>query len=419
MPPRHGKSQLISEYFTAWYLGVFPERRVILASYAADFAAQWGRKSRDVLMEYGPSLFGVSVRDDSSAAHAWNIAGHTGGMDTAGVGGPITGKGASLLVIDDPVKNWEEASSETVRQKQDDWYQSTAYTRLTPDGAVILVMTRWHEDDLVGRLLKRQEQEGDQWRVIELPAICENHEADPLGRPGGAALWPEQGWDNKRLAQIKANSDPRIWAALYAQKPRPAGGVIFKDSHFITRYAPFDWNTPSERPSYSAVFQFIDSAWKTGAANDYSVIGTVGVTATEYHLLNIWRGRVDFDSLIAAIKAQAQIYKPYGIFVEDKASGISVIQTLSNNTRLPINGYQPQGGKEYRAMLATPTLAAGKYLVPEHAPWLTDFINECLAFPNGAKDDQVDVLSMSVNILNQWAGGFYDFGPQPDINVWS
>ena len=173
LPPRHGKSQLISQYFPAWYLGTFPDRRTILTSYEAGFAAGWGRRARDVLEEFGPEVFEVSVREDSSAADRWDINGHVGGMITAGVGGAITGRGADLLIIDDPVKNSEDAASKTMRDKAWEWYQSTAYTRLEPGGAIILVMTRWNEDDLAGRILKESQTGGEKWEVMNLPAIAE------------------------------------------------------------------------------------------------------------------------------------------------------------------------------------------------------------------------------------------------------
>lgn len=168
LPPRHGKSEFISKYFTAWVLGKFPDTRIILASYEADFAASWGRKARDLLEEHGPSLFGVRVSGKSSAANRWDIEGHEGGMVTAGVNGPITGKGADIAIIDDPVKNDQEAMSETYRTRAWEWYKSTFRTRLQRDGAIILIMTRWHQDDLAGKLLQAQKEGGEKWDVVSL-----------------------------------------------------------------------------------------------------------------------------------------------------------------------------------------------------------------------------------------------------------
>lgn len=176
MPPRHGKSFLASQYFPAWYLGKFPDRRIILCSYEADFAAGWGRKVRDTLEECGQEVFGVKIRPDSSAANRWDIEGRLGGMITAGVGGPVTGKGADLCLIDDPVKNYEEAASPRYRERAWDWYRSVTYTRLEPDGAVVLIMTRWNEADLAGMILREAEGIGEHWEVLTMPALSETAE---------------------------------------------------------------------------------------------------------------------------------------------------------------------------------------------------------------------------------------------------
>ncbi len=164
MPPQHGKSELCSHYLPVWYLGNYPERWVILTSYEADFAAQWGRKTRTLLLQQA-QLLGLRISRQSSAANRWDLAGHDGGMMTAGVGGPITGKGAHLLIIDDPVKNDEEARSPTFRQKQWQWWLSVASTRMRPGGLFVVIQTRWHRDDLTGRILEHALQHDQRWRV--------------------------------------------------------------------------------------------------------------------------------------------------------------------------------------------------------------------------------------------------------------
>ena len=237
LPPRHGKSMLVSHYFPAWYLGMFPDKRVILTAYEADFAATWGRRARDVLNEYGNTVFGIEVNNKSSAANRWDIKGHSGGMVTAGVGGPITGKGADILIIDDPVKNAEEANSQTYRDKTWEWYQSTAYTRLEPNGSIILIMTRWHEDDLAGRILHQIEQDkGEHWEIINLPAIAEDH--DILGRNIGEPLWPGR-YDLNELERIKYTTGSYWWSALYQQRPQPPEGGLLKRS-WIKYYQPYE-----------------------------------------------------------------------------------------------------------------------------------------------------------------------------------
>ncbi|RME86621.1 MAG: hypothetical protein D6785_03010, partial [Planctomycetota bacterium] len=192
-PPRHGKSELISKYFPAWWILHKPHDRIILASYEAHFAEHWGRKVRELVEEYG-KYFGVTLRKDSKRAASWEtMAG--GGMYTAGVGGPITGKGANLLILDDPIKNAEQALSKTYREKTWDWFNSTAYTRLEPGGSVIVMHTRWHEDDLAGRL-----KNTGKYLFINFPAIADQD--DSLGREPGFALWPER-FPVETLLEIK------------------------------------------------------------------------------------------------------------------------------------------------------------------------------------------------------------------------
>ncbi|MCC6419952.1 MAG: hypothetical protein IT429_17085 [Gemmataceae bacterium] len=233
MPPRHGKSELTSRYFPAWFLGSYPDRRVILTSYEANFAAGWGRKARDVLGATG-HLFGVKVSGASSAADRWEIEGREGGMVTAGVGGPITGRGADVLIVDDPVKNAEEARSPTQREKAWDWFKSTAYTRLEPNGSVILIMTRWHRDDLAGRLLSQAaDLDGYRWEVISLPALAT--ESDPLGRQPGEALWPQR-YPAERLEATRKDIEAFWWAALYQQDPTAEGGTEWPPEYFRPRH---------------------------------------------------------------------------------------------------------------------------------------------------------------------------------------
>lgn len=173
MPPRHGKSEFCSKFFPGWFLGTFPDYRVILASYEADFAAEWGGKVRDLMGEFGPAAFDLEVNPATTASARWDLKGHFGGMKTAGVGGPITGKGADLLVIDDPIKNAEEAGSAVRREAIWDWYRSTARTRLEPGGRVLLIQTRWHADDLAGRILESAAESGEPWVVLKVPALSD------------------------------------------------------------------------------------------------------------------------------------------------------------------------------------------------------------------------------------------------------
>ena len=237
LPPRHAKSTVVSHYLPAWYLSRWPERQIVLASYEARFASRWGRRAREVVERMA---LGIRLRRDVTAADQWEtLAG--GGMTTAGVGGPITGYGAHLLVIDDPVKNAEEARSAVFREKVWDWWLSTASTRLEPGAVVVLLMTRWHEDDLAGRLIRAVREVDDddreeQWAVINLPAIaCED---DPLGRAPGEALWPER-FPLHRLERRRERLGSYWWSALYQQSPIAEGGGAFQRQWFrVVQAAP-------------------------------------------------------------------------------------------------------------------------------------------------------------------------------------
>lgn len=412
MPPRHGKSFLCSQYFPAWYVGAF-QGRVILTSYEATFAATWGRLARNVLTDWGPSVFGVRVAQDSSAADHWELEGaqsQHGVMYTAGVGGAITGKGASLLIIDDPVKNMEEAQSATMRDKAWSWYTSTAYTRLEPDGRVLVIQTRWHDDDLSGRILKHARDEGDTepWHVLSLPAVAESDEEYPIAgdtpyvRAEGAPLWPER-FTAERLAAIRTDVGGSVWASLYQQRPTPDGGLIWHREWF-KRYSAL-----GGLPQFQRVIQAVDTAFKTGVASDYSVIATWGYTGSAIYLLDVWRERVEYPDLKRALADQAAKWQPHIIYVEDAASGQSIIQELGRETALPIVALKPLGSKEARAAAVSPLAESGKVYIPDSAPWVADWLDEHVAFPRGAHDDMVDTTSMA---LEQIRPDAFALGPK-------
>lgn len=273
MPPRHGKSTTISQWFPAWYLGHFPDRRFILASHGANFAKSWGRKARDILMEYGPAMFGTTVSKSLQAADEWGIEGYEGGMLTAGVGGSLLGRGADILVIDDVTKSPLEAESQTIQQRNIDWFHSVALTRLEPGGAVVILMTRWSRGDLAGKLLEEMEDpdydddDGEPWVIIKLPALAE--EGDLLGREPGAALWPER-WPVARLESKRERMSNFWWECVYQQNPlaaRGAGGK-FARHWFETvdrfpagckRYVRY-WDLAATTPRFG-----LDPDWTAGA----------------------------------------------------------------------------------------------------------------------------------------------------------
>ena len=386
MPPRHGKSEMISKYFPAWYLGHHPNNRIILSSYEADFAASWGWKARNILEEYGGDIFGVSVASDSSARNRWDIAKHDGGMNTAGAGGPITGKGAHLFIIDDPIKNSEEAHSEVKREKLWEWYQSTAYTRLEPDGAIIIIQTRWHQDDLGGRILGEMDRGGEQWDVLNFPAIAE--EDDVLGRKVGEPLWKDR-YPLKALEQIRETVGQYYWYAMYQQSPYIKTGGLFERTWFEIVDAV---------PSGSQV-RFWDLAAteaKKGSDPDWTV-GVLMVQAGDsYYVKDVVRVRKKPGDVEALIKQTAQMDGiETRIFMEQEpgSSGKGVIATYAKLLAAhAFYGIPSSGSKTVRAQPFS--AAAFRHDIKVlNAVWLNAFLSELEMFPNGAHDDICDAAA--------------------------
>lgn len=416
MPPRHGKSELVSKYNPAWYLGRFPDRRVILTSYEADFAAEWGRKARNVLDEFGPAYFGVRVSDDSSAANRWTIEGHEGGMVTAGVGGPITGRGADLLIVDDPIKNEEEANSQTIRDKIAGWFSSTAYTRLEPKGAVIIIQTRWHEDDLTGRLLLEEIDGGDRYRKVILPA--EALEDDVLGRAPGEALWPER-WPLEYLKRRAKKLGSYRYAALYQQSPQPAGGAVFKRENFryfweMGNYYLLRKNNGVKRVAKSDCwrFQTIDPAGTEKQLSDYFVVMTLDVSPdNEILVVDVRREKAEttkHDRIMAESKGN---WHPSYQAVESKSFGLNIFQRLRNKG-YAITELKADSDKVSRARPAQAMMEAEQFFFRAGAEWLGDYEAELLVFPKGKHDDMVDTTSYAAIEIDAKA-------LEPEPSVWS
>ena len=389
MPPRHGKSMLASEFFPAWYLGRNPSHQVIAATYAQGLADDFGRKVRNIVAgDAHRAIFpGSGLADDSQAANRFHL-GQRGAYFAVGAGGPITGRGADLLLIDDPIKGREDAESETMRQRLKDWYTSVARTRMMPGGAIVVIQTRWHEDDLAGWLLRDHAHEG--WEVLNLPALAEP--GDPIDRAEGAALWPAA-YPLAELETIRKAVGPRDWASLYQQRPAAMEGAIFRREHW--RYFDPPVDEPRALCQALGVFRVIqawDTAFKAGEANDYSVGVTLGVSANRYHLLDVWRARVEFPELRQAVVAQHQKWGSHAVLVENAASGQSLIQELQRNTRIPLQAIRADRDKVSRAHAVTATHAAGLVWLPNGAHWVADFVDEMASFPAAPHDDQVDAF---------------------------
>ena len=397
MPPRHGKSELISKSFPSWCIGKNPDREIILASYGAELAEGFSRLNREKLREFGQDIFGIRISRESAAVGRWGIEGHRGGMFAVGVQGPITGRGGHIVIIDDPGKGAQEAAPATYRQHTIEWYQTVLRTRLYPDAAIIIVMTRWHKEDLVGWLLAQEAVGGEQWRVLTMPAIAEKN--DPLRRNPGEALWPAW-FDTKALADIKATMTPYQWLALYQQRPTDPQGALFKHEYFRT----YQTTTVSGQPAYQlngrnylrrnlTIFQTVDPAASLKSSADWFVIATWGITPdNNLLLLDVYRARVESPDHLARLLQAYETWRPVAVGIEAAGLGKSTYQT-AKRSRLPIIPLQPDTDKYTRALPMAILYQSGKVYHPAGSPWLHTWESELLEFPTGEHDDQVDTAS--------------------------
>ena len=385
-PPRHGKSEIVSRRFPAWYLGRNPKKQIIAASYNSDLAADFGRDVRNLVADrVYQDIFSVSLRQDSKAADRWNTD-NGGAYVAAGVGSGITGRGAHLGIIDDPFKDRKEAESETVRDNVWNWYVSTFYTRLMPGAAVVLMCTRWHEDDLVGRLLKAMKEGGDQWTVVNLPALAE--EGDMMGRGIGTPLWPAW-YSAEGLERIKQAIGSYEWQALYQQRPSSPTGNIFKRAW---------WRFYKDPPKMDFIIQSWDTAFKDKQDNDYSVCTTWGFADSKMFLLDMFRDRLEFPDLKRQVQMLAARHHPRSLIVEDKASGQSLIQEIQR-AKLPVIPIKTDRDKVARAHAVTPLIEGGAVYLPEWASWVEDYQTELADFPKGKHDDMVDSTTQALSYM--------------------
>jgi predicted phage terminase large subunit-like protein len=406
-PPRHGKSWLVSKYFPPWFIGTHPDQRIIFTTYEAEFAAKWGLASKSLLEEHGKRVFGVQLNPDSAAAARWDLLGHEGGMVSVGTGGPVTGKGANVFIIEDPIKNAEQANSPAQRESLWTWFQSVAFTRLEPGAAIIVMGARWHEDDVTGRLLAS----GEPWEVVRLPAIAEDD--DLLGRLPGEALWPER-YSVEDLEAIKRTVGSYVWAALYQQSPVPVGGNIIQRSWF--RYwQPKDSDFPPVRvrlpdgsvieqhavtlPELDELVQSWDLSFKESTSSDYVVGQVWGFKKADRYLLDQDRARMDFPKTLQAFRQlTAKWPRATRKLVEEKANGAALIASLNHEIPgiIPIN---PTIDKVSRVHAVTPQIESGNVYIPHphYKPWVENFIAECVSFPSAKYDDAVDSLTQALN----------------------
>ena len=396
MPPRHGKSQLTSQFFPAWYLGRNPSKFVIATTYAQDLADDFGRSVRNQIQDedYNRIFNDCTLSKDSSSVRRFHTTG-SGVYYAVGAGGAITGRGAHLLLIDDPIKGREDADSDAMRSNLIDWYRSTAYSRLMPGGSIILIQTRWHEDDLAGWILRETSHEP--WEVIELPAVLDEKASKILKRPKGQALWPEA-YDKKRLEEIKKTAGSREWNSLYMQRPSAEEGNILK------RYWWKEW-TEDNPPECNYILQSWDTAYTVKSTSDYSAVTTWGIFENNgiqnAILLSARRERWEFPELKSeAIKLYNE-FRPDVVLIEAKASGWSLIQELQR-AGIPITPFNPKkADKKTRAHSVTPLFESGRVWYPSSKYWAEDVINQCAQFPSSNYDDLVDSTTQALMRLRQ------------------
>lgn len=395
MPPAHAKSVYSSHHFPAFWLGNRPKDKIIAASHTEKFAEEIGGRVRTLVNNpLYKQLFEMEISPDTRAKSRWDTT-KGGEYYTTGVNGSVVGRRANLILIDDPYKSKLVAYSATERKKVSDWYFTDVEPRLLPNGVVIVISTRWHEDDLSGELLKKSKTgEVEPFELISMPAICEEPENDPMERSYGEALWPSQ-YPRERLDKIKSGmNDLEEWNALFQQKPRPAEtGEVSSDW-----FTKFD-KLPADEP-YLRVVSW-DTAGTNNERSDYTVglAVAIGLKTRNFYLLDMYRKRATFPDLLKDVPAFNRKWEAKAVLIENKGTGTSLIQVLRNTGGSNIIAIAPQkqGSKEFRFEQAVPTLEAGRVFRPAKAEWWAQFIEELLTFPEGVHDDIVDAFSQVIN----------------------
>jgi len=406
MPPGAAKSTYASILYAPWHFAQQPDASVIAASHTAELAEKWGRRVRNLISEHGRVL-GVDLAADSQAAGRWET-GRGGEYFAAGVGGAIAGRRADLVVIDDPVRSREDADSELIRDKTWDWYKSDLYTRLKPGGRIVLIQTRWHEDDLAGRLLIEAQSGGDQWTIISLPALAEPN--DPLGRAIGQPLWPD--WESSAELDRKRRAvGPRDWSALYQQRPAPEDGNYFRA----------EWLRPYDRrPDLRTLRVYGASDYAvTADGGDFTVHAVVGADPEgRLYLLDLWRKQSASDEWIESFCDLVKEYQPIEWAEEQGQIRAGVGPFLDRRMRersayVYRRQFPTRGDKAVRAQSIRGRMALDGLYVPTSAPWFAALRSELLSFPAGKHDDQVDALGLVGQLLDSIMEGNKLPDPEP------
>jgi len=429
MPPRHAKSTFGTVNFPVYYMAKNPERYVLSCSYNAQLAADFGRQARDIAtsVEVQQAFPNLRISSDSRAADVWRTE-QGGAYFGVGIGGTTTGRPANLLLIDDPIKSREEAESASQRNKVWDFYTASLSTRPQPDTSgnepiEILILTRWHPDDLAGRVQQLQDWKEGMWLHLDFPAmttkvskvpVSQLPETDPrhktiaemrrlkpedrsVSLEQKTALWPER-FPVEELER-RRRLNPRDFESLYQQRPYIEGGNLIKTEWW--RYYPDDLNPNT----FQQLIISCDTAFKKSETADYSAIVIAGLASDgDIYIVQVMRGKWEYPELrqrLINLNAQWRGRGLRAIYVEDKASGQSIIQDLRRESGLAIVPYKVAKDKVSRVNAVTPILEGGRVYLPERAGWLDTFVSECTAFPSGKNDDQVDAFAMAIDILSR------------------
>ena len=395
MPPRHTKSEFGSYLLPAWMVGKNPKLKIIQSTNTTELSVRFGRKAKALIdsPEY-QEIFKTRLREDSQAAGKWETA-QGGEYYAAGVGSAITGRGADLLIIDDPHSEQDAMNSQAL-DRTFEWYTSGPRQRLQPGGAILLIMTRWNEKDLTGRLISAQKEvKADQWEVIEFPAIM----------PSGKPVWPQY-WTKKDLEAVKASVPLSKWNAQYMQKPTSEEGALIKREWWV------DWEK-EEMPPLEHVIQSYDTAFMKKQTADYSAITTWGVFRPSEddppHLILVdsLKGRYEFPELRRIALEQYGYWNPETVIIESKASGLPLTYEL-RKMGIPVINFNPSRGQDKHARVnaVSPLFESGRIWAPKEMEFAQEVIEECAAFPFGEHDDLVDSMTQAVLRFRQ--GGLVD-----------